>query len=228
MSHGGSKKVVLLALAANGGIAAAKFAAALATGSGSMMAESIHSAADCGNQGLLLIGGSRASRPPSDRFPLGHGRDAYFYGLLVAVLLFTLGGAFSVYEGVHKLLDPHEVENAGWAIGILGLSLGLESLSLRAAWREVTAARRGRSVLAWARSTGDVDLIVVLFEDIAAEAGLGLALGAILMTLFTGDTRYDAAGSIAVGVVLLVVAVFVGAQIKRLVVGFTVDEEVRG
>jgi cation diffusion facilitator family transporter len=227
MSHGGSKKVVLLALAANGAIAAAKFAAAFATGSGAMMAESIHSTADCGNQGLLLLGGARAMKPPDDRHPLGYGREAYFWGLMVAVVLFTLGGSFSVYEGIHKLLDPHELEHVGWAIAILVLALVLESVSLRAAWKEMNRVRGDASFLRWARTTGDVDLLVVTFEDLAAEAGLAIALAAVLVTVATGDTRFDAAGSIGVGVVLLAVAVFVGAQIRRLIVGFSAGEEIR-
>jgi cation diffusion facilitator family transporter len=227
MSHGGSKKVVVLALLANGGIAAAKFVAAVATGSGAMMAEAIHSSADCGNQGLLLVGAARAKKPANDAHPLGYGREAYFWGMLVAVLLFTVGGAFSVYEGVHKLLDPHEIDDAGWAIAVLGFSIVLETMSLRAAWAEVKKAKGARSLFEWARSTGDVDLLVVTFEDLAAEAGLLLALASICLYLATHDTRFDAAGSIAVGVVLLSVAVFVGAQIRRLIVGYSVDEEMR-
>jgi cation diffusion facilitator family transporter len=227
MAHGGSKKVVLLALAANGGIAAAKFAAAFTTGSGAMMAEAIHSAADCGNQGLLLLGAARAGKPADERFPLGYGREAYFWGLMVAVLLFTMGGAFSVYEGIHKLMDPHEIENAGWAIAVLGLAVVLETMSLRAAWKEVRHVKGGKPFFVWARTTGDVDLLVVTFEDLAAELGLLLALLSLVLALVTHDTRFDAAGSIGVGIVLLAVAVFVGAQVKRLIVGFAADPEIR-
>jgi cation diffusion facilitator family transporter len=227
MSHGGSKKVVLLALAANGGIAAAKFAAAAATGSGAMMAEAIHSAADCGNQALLLVGAARAKKPPTEEHPLGYGREAYFWGMLVAVMLFTVGGSFSVYEGVHKLLDPHELENEGWAIGVLLFSFVLETISLRAAWGEVRKAKGSRGFFEWARTTGDVDLLVVTFEDLAAEVGLGLALAAISLAHFTHVTAFDAAGSIGVGLVLLTVAVFLGAQIRRLIVGYTADPEIR-
>lgn len=227
MSHGGSKKVVLLALAANGGIAAAKFVAAGATGSGAMMAEAIHSAADCGNQALLLVGAARAKRPATDEHPLGYGREAYFWGLLVAVMLFTVGGSFSVYEGVHKLLDPHELENEGWAIGVLLFSFVLETISLRAAWAEMSKAKGSRGFFRWARTTGDVDLLVVTFEDLAAEVGLAIALAAVLLARFTHVTAFDAAGSIGVGLVLLAVAVFLGAQIRRLIVGYTVHEEIR-
>lgn len=227
MSHGGSKKVVILALLANGGIAAAKFVAAVVTGSGAMMAEAIHSSADCGNQALLLIGAARAKKPATDAHPLGYGREAYFWGMLVAAMLFTLGGAFSVYEGIHKLLDPHELEHEFWAIGVLLFSLVLETSSLRAAWAEVSRAKGNRGFLEWARTTGDVDLLVVTFEDLAAEAGLALAFAAILTAKFTGNTTWDAAGSIAVGLVLLTVAVFVAVQIRRLIVGFAADEAIR-
>ncbi len=227
MSHGGSKKVVILALFANGGIAIAKFVAAVFTGSGSMMAEAIHSAADCGNQGLLLLGAARAARPANEAHPLGYGREAYFWGMLVAVMLFTVGGGFSVYEGIHKILDPHELEHVGWAIGVLVFSLGLESVSLRAAWIEVKKAKGDRPLLEWARTTGDVDLLVVMFEDLAAEAGLLLALIAVSLSAATHVTAFDAAGSIAVGLVLLAVAVFLAAQIRRLIVGYAVDESMR-
>lgn len=223
MSAGGSTRVVLIALAANLGIALAKLGAAVATGSGSMMAEAIHSFADCGNQGLLLLGAARGRRPPDERQPMGYGREAYFWAFLVAVVLFTLGGVFSVYEGVHKLLDPHPLEHAGWALAILGVSLVLEGVSLAAALRSTKAARGETGLLSWARRTGDVDLLVVTFEDIAAQAGLVAASAAILLAMATGDTRFDAAGSIVVGVVLLVVAVFVGAQMRRLIVGFTAE-----
>lgn len=227
MSHGGSKKVVILALLANGGIAAAKFVAAVFTGSGAMMAEAIHSSADCGNQGLLLLGAARAKRPADEKFPLGYGREAYFWGLMVAVLLFTMGGAFSLYEGVHKLIDPHELEHVPYAIGVLLFSLVLETVSLRAAWAEVKKAKGSRPFLEWARTTGDVDLLVVTFEDLAAEAGLALALTSVALAHFTGNTSFDAAGSIGVGIVLLAVAVFVGMQIKRLIVGYAADEAIR-
>jgi len=227
MSHGGSKKVVVLALLANGGIAAAKVVAAVATGSGAMMAEAIHSSADCGNQALLLVGAARAKRPPTERYPLGHGRETYFWGMLVAVLLFTLGGTFSVYEGVDKLRHPHELEHVPWAIGVLLFSFVLESMSFRAAWGGVREAKKDKRFFAWARSTGDVDLLVVTFEDLAALVGLSLAVTSLLVAHFADDTAYDAIGSILVGAVLLFVAVFVGAQIRRLIVGYAVDEEMQ-
>ena len=215
--------VVLIALGANLGIGVAKLVAALATGSGSMMAEAIHSFADCGNQGLLLVGESRGLNPADDRHPMGYSREAYFWAFLVAVVLFTLGGVFSVYEGIHKLRDQHAIEHVGWALGVLGVSLVLEGVSLMAALRATKVARAGEPLLCWARRTGDVDLLVVTFEDIAAQAGLAVAFVAVLLAAITGDTRYDAAGSIIVGLILLVVAVFIGAQMRRLIVGFTAE-----
>jgi cation diffusion facilitator family transporter len=220
---GGSRKVVLIALFANGGIAAAKFVAALATKSNSMMAEAIHSAADCGNQGLLLLGGSRAEKPADERHPLGYGREAHFWALMVAVVLFTVGGLFAIYEGVAKLSDPRPLEQPIWAVGVLVFAIALETYSLTAAWNAVKVARGDLPLMAWARRTGDVDLLVVMFEDIAAEAGLVLALAAVSLTWATGDSRWDGAGSIAVGAVLLVVAVYVGAQMRRLIVGSAAD-----
>jgi cation diffusion facilitator family transporter len=224
MSAGGSRRVVVIALLANLGIAVAKLVAALATGSGSMLAEAIHSFADCGNQGLLLVGASRSAKPPDERHPLGYGREAYFWAFMVAVVLFTLGGLFSIYEGVEKLRHPHDLDHAGWALGVLGFALVVEGYSLMQALKAARQARGDASLLRWGRRTADVDLLVVTFEDLAAQAGLVLAFAAILLTLWTGDTRFDAAGSLAVGLVLLVVAVFVGAQMRRLIVGFSAEE----
>lgn len=219
MAHGGSRRVVVIALVANLGIALAKLVAALVTRSGSMLAEAIHSFADAGNQGLLLVGDARAARRPDARHPMGYGREAYFWALLVAVLLFTLGGLFSGYEGVHKLLHPEPVSHAGWALGVLALAIVLEGGSLRAAWREAARARAGQPLGAWARSTGDVNLLVVVYEDLAAMLGLVIALGAVLLTWLTGNPLFDAAGSCVLALLLLYVAVFLGAQVRRLITG---------
>ncbi len=223
MSAGGSTRVVVLALAANAGIAAAKFVAALVTGSGAMLAEAIHSFADAGNQVLLLVGARRAERPADARHPLGYGRESYFWALLVAVLLFTLGGLFSTYEGLHKLRHPEPLESPGWAIGVLVVSLLLEGGSLAAAWKECSRVRAGRPLLAWAGATGDVNLLVVTFEDLAALAGLGIALAAVALTLHTGNPMWDALGTCVLGVLLLAVAGFVGAQVRRLIAGSAAD-----
>ena len=225
MSHGGSRRVVLVALAANLAISIAKLAAALATRSGSMLAEAIHSFADSGNQGLLLVGDARASRPASERYPMGYGREAYFWALLVAVLLFTLGGVFSAYEGIHKLAHPEPISHVGWAIAVLGISLVLEGASFRTAWAEVGRVRGKRRLFGWARETGDVNLLVVAFEDLAALIGLAIALVAVGLTSITGDPIYDAVGSCALAGLLLAVAVFLGSQVRRLITGHTVGPE---
>ena len=227
MSQGGSRRVVLVALAANLGISLAKLAAALVTHSGSMLAEAIHSFADSGNQGLLLVGDARASRPASERYPMGYGREAYFWALLVAVLLFTMGGAFSAYEGVHKLLEPEPIHHVVWALSVLGVSVVLEGLSFRTAWGEVNRVRGRKHLFGWARETGDVNLLVVAFEDLAALMGLALALMAVLLTWITGDPLYDAVGSCLIAALLFYVAVFLGSQVRRLITGHTVGPELR-
>ena len=214
-------------MVANGGIAIAKLVAAVVTGSGAMLAESVHSFADTGNQGLLLLGHHRAKQPADERHPLGYGREAYFWAMLVAGLLFTMGGLFSLNEAIHKLNHPEPLKSPEWAIGVLVVGLFLEGYSLRAAWLEFGARRGRRGLMRWARHTGDVNLLVVLFEDMAAMAGLVIALIAVVLTTITGDPLYDALGTAVIGVLLLVVAVFLGAQLRRLIAGFTVDEETR-
>ncbi len=227
MAAGGSRKVVVLALLANSGIGVAKLVAALATSSGAMLAEAIHSFADSGNQGLLLLGAGRAAKPADEKHPLGYGREAYFWAMLVAVILFALGGLFSLYEGVHKLQHPAPIKNVGWAVGVLLFSLVLEGGSMAAAWKQFRLTSGGRKLFAWAAVTGDVDLLVVVFEDIAATVGLAFALIAILLTHFTGNPAFDAIGTCVIGVLLLIVAVFVASQVRRLIVGFSADAAVR-
>lgn len=228
MAAGGSLKVVLLALFANLGIAIAKLVAAIFTHSGSMMAESIHSFADAGNQALLIVGHKRAQRPPDARHPLGYQRESYFWALLVAAMLFVAGGLYSLYEGIHKFMDPHPLKHAGWAIGVLVLGLLLEGYSLRAAWIEAARVRGKTPLFTWARRTGRVNLLVVLFEDIAAQAGLAIALVAILLTMITGSPLFDALGSCVIGVLLLVVAVFIATQVRRLIIGLSATEDIHG
>ncbi|MDJ0974617.1 MAG: cation diffusion facilitator family transporter [Planctomycetota bacterium] len=227
MAAGGSVRVIVLAFFANLGIAIAKLVAAIVTRSGSMMAESIHSFADAGNQLLLLLGDKRAKKPADEQHPLGYGREAYFWALLVAVMLFVLGGAYSLYEGIHKMKDPHPINQPGWAIGVLTLGMLLEGYSLKAAWDEGKRRRGSTPLYAWARTTGNVNLLVVLFEDIAAMAGLVLAFIAVGLTWITGDPLFDALGSCVIGVLLLYVAVFLVVQVRRLIVGFTAGPEIR-
>ena len=227
MAAGGSVRIVVLALLANLGIAIAKLIAAFFTGSGSMLAESVHSFADSGNQALLLLGHRRSAMPADDKHPLGYGRESYFWALLVAAILFVLGGLFSLYEGIHKLQESKPLQHVGWAVGVLLLGCLLEGYSLRAAWMEAGRARGKTSLLRWARGTGNVNLLVVVFEDLAAMAGLVLALIAVLLTWVTGNPLYDALGSCVIGGLLLVVALFLGSQVRRLIIGLSASEDVR-
>lgn len=223
----GSIAAILWALGANGGIAAAKFAAALYTGSGAMLAEAIHSLADCANQVLLLVGLRQASEGTSDIHPLGTGRVVYFYAMMVALLLFLLGGAFSVYEGVQRMRHPEPLNNPTVALAVLGVSVVLESLSLRGALKEIRKTQRDRSFWRWFRETRQSELLVVAGEDIAALAGLSLALVAVIAAVATGNPMFDALGSIGVGVLLMVVALLVMREVKSLIVGESAEPAVR-
>jgi cation diffusion facilitator family transporter len=223
MAHGNSLRAIFYALGANIGIFIAKAIAAAMTGSGAMVAEAVHSLADCGNQGLLLFGIKRAKRPPTPDFPLGYGKEIYFWSFLVAMLLFSVGGAFSVYEGIHKLLVPEPIERPWIAIGVLTVSVLLEWLSLRACMQEVNQLRQGRSVWRWFRESRNAELIVIYGEQLAALLGLAVALLAIVLALATGDPRYDAIGTLGIGVLLIVVAVFVAVEVKALLIGQSVS-----
>jgi cation diffusion facilitator family transporter len=222
-----SPKAIFYALAANFGIAVCKFGAAAFTGSGSMFAEAIHSSADCGNQLLLLFGLKRSQAPADVLHPLGSGREIYFYSMLVALLLFFVGGAFSVYEGVHRLARHEEVSNPIVALVVLGVSVVLEAFSLSGALREIRKTSGNKSLWRWFRETRESELIVVTGEDIAALAGLAIAFCAVLMTMITGNPVYDAAGSIGVGVLLMVIAYVVAREVKSMIVGESASPEVR-
>ena len=222
-----SPKAIFYALAANFGIAVCKFGAAAFTGSGSMFAEAIHSTADCGNQLLLLLGLKRSQAPADVLHPLGSGREIYFYSMLVALLLFFVGGAFSVYEGVHRVAQHEPVSNPIVALVVLGVSVVLESFSLAGALREIRKTAGDKSLWRWFRETRESELIVVTGEDIAALAGLAIAFCAVLMTMITGNPVYDAAGSIGVGVLLMVIAYLVAREVKSMIVGESASPEVR-
>lgn len=226
MSHAnGSLKAILYALGANFGIALAKSGAAWYTNSSAMLAEAIHSFADTANQVLLLLGLKRAGRPASAEHPLGYGKALFFYSFIVALLLFSAGGLFSIYEGVSKLLHPH-VPHAPWvAVAVLAIAIALETVSLRAALAEVNRVRGRRSLRKWFRTSRQSELVVVLGEDIAALIGLVLALAAVLATIYTGNPFYDAAGTIAIGVVLIIVAIGVGTEVKSLLIGESADTQ---
>ncbi len=229
-SHG-STKAIIYAFGANFGIAIAKTAGAVITHSGSMLAEAIHSYADCANQGLLFIGLSRAKRPPDAKHPLGYGKTIYFWSFIVALMLFSMGGLFSVYEGVHKfsaVLDgsAHPLEKPWLAIAILLLGIVLEGLSLMGALRESRESRRGKSLWQWFKESRESIYLVVIGEDIAALLGLSFALIAVTLTALTGNLIYDALGSVAVGLLLIVVAIVVGIEIKSLLIGESAEREV--
>jgi cation diffusion facilitator family transporter len=214
-----SVRTILYALGANLAIAAAKTAGAIFTGSSSMLAEAIHSYADAGNQGLLLWGMRQAKRPPTPDYPLGWGKAVFFWSFIVALVLFSLGGLFSLYEGWHKL-HSHEPLAYPWlAVGILVFGIAAEIVSLRACLHEVSKVRNGRSLWRWFRESRQSELVVILGEDLAALLGLCLALLAILVTIYTGDVLWDALGSMSIGVVLILVAAGIAIEIKGLLIG---------
>jgi cation diffusion facilitator family transporter len=220
-----SVRSILYALGANLAIAAAKTAAAIATGSSSMLAEAIHSYADSGNQALLLWGIKQAKRPPSPDYPLGWGKAVFFWSFIVALVLFSLGGLFSVYEGWHKLQATEPLSYPWVAVGILVFGLVAESVSLRACLVEVNKVRGGRSLWRWFRESRQSELVVILGEDLAALLGLALALVAILLTVFSGKPVWDALGSMAIGLVLIVVAILIAHEIKGLLIGQSAEPE---
>ena len=233
MAGGGdSTRAVLFALGANFAIAVAKGVAAFFTGSSAMLAETVHSAADCGNQLLLLLGMRQARRPASPDYPLGYGKAIYFWSFLVAVMLFTVGGMFSLYEGVHKLQAPEPLRQWWWAAGVLVFGIVAESVSMRACMQEVNKARGERTLWEWFRQSRQAELVVIFGEDLAALLGLVFALVAVMMTVVTGNPMWDAAGTIVIGVLLIVVAVFVAIEVKAMLIGQSVDparqREIRG
>ena len=220
-----SLRAVVYALVANFGIFVAKSVAAAITGSTSMMAEAIHSLADCGNQGLLLRGMQESKRDPTREHPFGYGQVVYFWAFLVSVMLFTVGGAFSMYEGLHKLGHPEPLAWPGIAIAVLGVSIILETVSLLGCVREIRKVSGGRSLWRFFRESRNTELIVVLGEDIAALFGLALALVAVLLAMVTGNPAFDALGSIGVGALLIVVAVLLAVEIKALITGQSAEPE---
>ena len=222
-----STSTIMFALVANALIALAKGAAAWITGSTSMLAEAAHSLADCGNQGLLLLGLRVSTRPADAEYPLGHGRAIYFWSFIVALMLFSMGGMFSIYEGIHKWGKGEPLENPWIAVGVLVFSLAVESVSLWKALTQVNAVRGQQSLCRWFRETRQSELLVVVGEDIAATAGLGFALVAVAATMLTGNPAYDALGSLAIGVLLLGVAIFVGIEVKALLLGQSTDPATR-
>jgi len=225
--HANSLRAILFALGANFAIFIAKLAAAIITGSGAMLAEAVHSLADCGNQGLLLFGMRQAKRPPSDEHPLGWGKALYFWSFLVAILLFSMGGMFSIYEGLHKLSHPEPLRWAWLAVGVLGFGIVVECVSFAACLREVNKLRAGRSYWQWFRQSRSSELIVIFGEDLAALLGLVAALGAVLLTMLTGNPLFDALGTLSIGALLIVIAVLIAVEVKGLLIGQGIDPHER-
>lgn len=226
MSAGGGNKAVVAALLANLGIAVLKFGAFAVTRSSSMLAEAVHSVADSSNQALLLLGGKRSRRRATESHPFGYGRERYFWSFVVALLLFSVGSLFALYEGVHKLHEHKPLDRPWVAIGVLVGAIVLESLSFRTAIVESNLVRGGASWVQFVRRAKVPELPVVLLEDLAALVGLLLALGGVAIAMVTGDPVWDAYGSIAIGVLLGVVAVILAVEMKSLLIGEGAGPEV--
>lgn len=222
-----SVKSILFALLANLGIAITKTVAAVITGSGAMLAESIHSFADCGNQGLLFLG-LRASKKEADlEHPLGHGKSIFFWSFIVALILFSMGGLFSIYEGVHKLSSHEGLKSPIIAIVVLSVSMVLEGASLFGCITQINKVKHNQSLLKWAINTRRSELVIVLGEDIAALLGLFFALVSVVLSVITGNPIFDAIGSIGIGVLLVLMSILLGAKIKSLLIGQSASEEDR-
>jgi cation diffusion facilitator family transporter len=220
-----SVRTILYALGANLAIAVAKTGAAITTGSSAMLAEAIHSYADSGNQVLLLWGMKQAKRPASADYPLGWGKALFFWSFIVAIVLFSLGGLFSLYEGWHKLRHPEDLNHPWVAVGILVFGLVAEAISMRACLQEVNKVRGERTVWRWFRESRQSELVVILGEDFAALVGLALALIAVLMTMLTGNPMWDGLGSMWIGVILIVVAAGIAREIMSLLIGQSADPQ---
>jgi cation diffusion facilitator family transporter len=224
--HSNSLLSIFFALGANLAIFIAKLGAAVFTGSGAMLAEAVHSLADSGNQFLLLIGLRQAKRPPSPEYPLGFGKSIYFWSFIVALIMFSMGGIFSIYEGIHKLQRPEPLQNPWIAIGVLVFSIVAESVSFWGCLREVRKIQRKRSLLKWFHESRESELLVIFGEDLAALLGLVFALLAVAVTILTGNPVYDAIGSITIGVLLILIALLIGIEVKSLLIGQGVDPEI--
>lgn len=219
MSTEGGARAVVAALIANLGIAVAKFIAFAFTGSSSMMSEAIHSVADSCNQVLLLIGGKQAQKAPSEEHQFGYGRTRYVYGFVVSIILFMVGGLFAVYEGIHKVQHPEPLRDAAWAVGVLVIALALEGYSFRTAMKEANRSRGRRSLFRFVRDARQPELPVVLLEDFGALIGLVFALIGVGMSIVTGSGVWDGIGSILIGLLLLVIAVFLSLEMASMLIG---------
>ncbi|GAB3389736.1 cation diffusion facilitator family transporter [Micromonospora halotolerans] len=220
MSANGGTRAIVAALAANIGIAVTKFIAFLLTGSSSMLAESIHSVADSGNQGLLLLGGRRAKREATPEHPFGYGRERYIYAFIVAIVLFSVGGLFALYEAYHKAQHPEPITEWQWVpVAVLVIAIGMESFSFRTAIQESNHIRGNQSWVRFIRRAKAPELPVVLLEDFGALIGLVFALFGVGMTLITGNGMWDAAGTAMIGVLLVIIAITLAIETKSLLLG---------
>ena len=224
MATGGTR-AILAAMFANGAIAIAKFVAYLVTGSASMLAESIHSVADTSNQGLLLLGGKRAQKLADDRHQFGYGRERYFWAFVVAMVLFALGGLFSIYEGIEKIRHPHQLESLGWAVGVLVFAIIVEFFSFRVAVNEASKVRGDKTWWQFVRRSRSPELPVVLLEDLGAMVGLLLAMVGVGLAALTGDPVWDGIGTLCIGILLLVIAVVLTVEMKSLLIGEAATQE---
>lgn len=228
MSHENSSiKSILFALSANLGIAITKTVAAVITGSGAMLAESIHSFADCGNQGLLFLGLKASKKEPTPEHPLGYGKAIFFWSFIVALILFSMGGLFSIYEGIHKLSSHEGLSSPYIAVAVLSVSILLEGASLWGCITQINKIRHNESLWKWFVNSRQSELVVVMGEDIAALLGLTFALAAVALSMITGNPIFDAVGSIGIGVLLVIISGFLAVKIKGLLIGQSVDAEVR-
>ncbi|MBP0934567.1 cation diffusion facilitator family transporter [Streptomyces goshikiensis] len=219
MSASGGTRAIVAALAANLAIAVAKFVAFIFSGSSSMLAESVHSLADSGNQGLLLLGGKKAQREATPQHPFGYGRERYIYAFLVSIVLFTVGGMFAIYEGIEKIKEPHPIEAWYWPVGVLVFAIVAEGFSFRTAIKESNEIRGGLSWGQFIKRAKAPELPVVLLEDFGALVGLVLALGGVGLALATGDGVWDGIGTLCIGVLLIVIAIVLAAETKSLLLG---------
>ncbi|QNP63595.1 cation diffusion facilitator family transporter [Streptomyces genisteinicus] len=219
MSASGGTKAIVAALLANLSIAVAKFVAFVFSGSSSMLAESVHSLADSGNQGLLLLGGKKAQREATPQHPFGYGRERYIYAFLVSIVLFSVGGMFAVYEGYEKIRHPHEIEAWYWPVGVLVFAIIAEIFSFRTAIKESNLIRGKLSWTQFVRRAKAPELPVVLLEDLGALVGLVLALGGVGLALLTGDGVWDGIGTLCIGILLIAIAIVLAAETKSLLLG---------
>jgi cation diffusion facilitator family transporter len=227
MSHqNASIKSILFALLANFGIAVTKTFAAVITGSGAMLAESIHSYADCCNQGLLFLGLKASKKKPNPEHPLGYGKEVYFWSFMVALLLFSMGGLFSIYEGIHKINLHEGLKNPIIAIVVLFVSMMLEAASLYGCLTQINKIRHNVSLWTWVKNSRQSELIVVLGEDTAALLGLSFAIIAVVLSIVTGNPVFDAIGSIGIGILLIIISFFLAVKIKSLLIGQSADCEI--